>query len=81
VFFRYSSLAALVSAAFAPFYAYLISLVRPHLETMMLAVLPALLVISALLAWRHKENILKLAAGTESRIGEKRARDPSAAVR
>src|SRR4051794_5399915 len=31
-FFRYSSLAALVAAAFAPFYAYFISLVRPHLE-------------------------------------------------
>jgi glycerol-3-phosphate acyltransferase PlsY len=71
-FFRYSSLAALVSAAFAPFYAYLISLVHPRLETLMMAVLPAVVLISALLVWRHKSNILKLVAGTESRIGEKR---------
>ncbi len=81
LFFRYSSLAALVSAAFAPFYAWLLSLVRPQLETMMTAVLPAVILISALLVWRHKSNILKLAAGTESRIGERReggsAQDPA----
>ena len=81
LFFRYSSLAALVSAAFAPFYAWLISLVRPQLETMLIAVLPAIVLISALLVWRHKANILKLAAGTESRIGDRRearsAQDPA----
>jgi acyl phosphate:glycerol-3-phosphate acyltransferase len=76
-FFRYSSLAAIVSAVFAPFYAYLISLVHPQLETMMIAVLPAVVLISALLVWRHKSNILKLAAGTESRIGEKREAAPA----
>jgi acyl phosphate:glycerol-3-phosphate acyltransferase len=76
VFFRYSSLAALVAAAFAPFYAYFISLARPHLETMMLGVLPAVILISALLVWRHRDNILKLVAGTEHRIGEKRPAAP-----
>jgi acyl phosphate:glycerol-3-phosphate acyltransferase len=76
VFFRYSSLAALVAAAFAPFYAYFISLARPHLETMMLGVLPAVILISALLVWRHRGNILKLVAGTEHRIGEKRPAAP-----
>jgi len=76
-FFRYSSLAALVSAAFAPFYAYLISLARPQLETMMAAVLPAVIFISALLVWRHKSNIMNLAAGTESRIGQKREAEPA----
>jgi glycerol-3-phosphate acyltransferase PlsY len=30
-------------------------------------------VISGLLAWRHKENIARLIAGTESRIGAKKA--------
>ena len=30
-------------------------------------------VISALLVWRHKENISRLIAGTESRIGGKKA--------
>src|SRR3954471_18777863 len=72
VFFRYSSFAALVAAAFAPFYAYFISLARPRLETMMLTVLPAVTVIAALLVWRHKDNIVKLVTGTERRIGEKR---------
>jgi acyl phosphate:glycerol-3-phosphate acyltransferase len=81
LFFRYSSLAALVAAAFAPFYAYFISLVRPQLETMMLAVLPAVILISALLVWRHKENIVKLVAGTESRIGDKRAARPAGGPR
>jgi acyl phosphate:glycerol-3-phosphate acyltransferase len=76
-FFRYSSLAAIVSAAFAPFYVWLLSLVHPQLETMMIAVLPAVILISALLAWRHKSNILKLVAGTESRIGEKREAGPA----
>jgi glycerol-3-phosphate acyltransferase PlsY len=72
VFFRYSSLAALVAAAFAPFYAYFISLARPQLDTMMLTVLPAVTLIAALLAWRHKDNIVKLVTGSERRIGEKR---------
>ena len=77
VVFRYSSLAALVAAALAPFYAWFVSLARPQLETMMLTVLPAVVLISALLVWRHKDNILKLAAGTESRIGEKREAEPA----
>jgi len=78
--FRYSSLAALIAAALAPLYAYFISLARPQLETMMVTVLPAVTLIAALLVWRHKANIVKLIAGTEGRIGEKReagsARNP-----
>jgi glycerol-3-phosphate acyltransferase PlsY len=31
------------------------------------------LVIAALLVWRHRENIARLIAGTESRIGAKKA--------
>jgi glycerol-3-phosphate acyltransferase PlsY len=36
---------------------------------------------SALLVWRHKGNIQRLLAGTEPRLGEKKANsaDPSAA--
>jgi glycerol-3-phosphate acyltransferase PlsY len=64
-FFRYSSLAALVAAAFAPFATALV------LGFNLYAV--AVLAISALLVWRHAENIRKLFAGTESRIGEKKA--------
>jgi glycerol-3-phosphate acyltransferase PlsY len=37
--------------------------------------------ISALLVWRHKANIARLVAGTEPRLGAKKASpsDPSAA--
>jgi glycerol-3-phosphate acyltransferase PlsY len=65
VFFRLSSLAALVAAAFAPFFAFfLYGMNRFALE-------PALAVtaISVLLVWRHRENIRNLLAGTEGKIG------------
>jgi len=64
-FFRYSSLAALVAAAFAPFATALVLGFGAYAA--------AVLVISVLLVWRHAENIRKLFAGTESRIGEKKA--------
>ena len=63
VFFRYSSLASIVAAAFAPFYQLLIWGVEPAL----LAIVP----MSLLLIWRHEGNIRKLLAGTESRLGQK----------
>lgn len=63
-FFRYSSLAALASAAFAPFFTAL--LLGFDAEA------AGVLVISALLVWRHQENIARLIAGTESRIGGKK---------
>ena len=62
-FFRYSSLAALVSAVFAPFYWVL-------LYGASVQVLP-ILAMSALLIWRHRGNIANLLAGKESRIGGK----------
>jgi glycerol-3-phosphate acyltransferase PlsY len=65
IFLRYSSLAALVAAAFAPFAVALVLGVNPFFVTVC--------VISGLLAWRHKENIARLIAGTESRIGAKKA--------
>jgi glycerol-3-phosphate acyltransferase PlsY len=64
-FFRYSSLAALVAAAFAPFATALVLGFNLYAA--------AVLGISVLLVWRHAENIRKLFAGTESRIGEKKA--------
>jgi acyl phosphate:glycerol-3-phosphate acyltransferase len=63
-FFRYSSLAALVAAAFAPFATALVLGFNLYAA--------AVLGISALLVWRHADNICKLFAGTESRIGEKK---------
>jgi acyl phosphate:glycerol-3-phosphate acyltransferase len=64
-FLRYSSLAALVAAIFAPFITAL--LFGLH------ATFAAVLVMSALLIWRHRQNIARLLAGTESRIGAKKA--------
>ena len=64
-FLRYSSLAALVAAAFAPFAVALVLGIN--------AFFAAVLVMSALLVWRHKENIARLIAGTETRIGAKKA--------
>src|SRR3989442_5187748 len=68
LFFRYSSLAAIVSAVFSPGYAFFMLLLGFELGPM----LPAVLLMSALLVWRHKSNILNLVAGREGRIGAKR---------
>ena len=62
--FRYSSLAALVSAVFAPFYYGLLF----GTDIKLLAVL----VMSLLLIWRHRINIGKLLSGKESRLGGKK---------
>jgi len=62
-FFRYSSLASLVSAVFAPFYQLLLWGGGP--------VAIAVTAMGLLLIWRHAGNIRKLFAGTESRIGQK----------
>ncbi len=62
-FFRYSSLAAIVAAVFAPFYQLLIWGGGP---TAM-----AVAVMSLLLVWRHSANIQKLLKGTESKLGQK----------
>jgi glycerol-3-phosphate acyltransferase PlsY len=61
--FRYSSLAALVAALFAPFYYGLLFGIEPQLL--------AVFVMSGLLIFRHSKNIGNLMAGKESRIGSK----------
>lgn len=62
--FRYSSLAALISAVFAPFYYGLMF----GADIKLLAVA----VMSALLVYRHGKNIGNLLSGKESRIGGKK---------
>jgi len=61
--FRYSSLAALISALFAPFYYTLLFGLNP--------IGFAVLVMSALSMWRHQQNIGNLIAGREGKIGGK----------
>jgi len=69
VFFRYSSLSAIVAAVFAPFF-YLFGdgvawdAVAP--------VALAIAVMGLLLLWRHAENIQRLIAGKETKIGAKK---------
>ena len=64
-FFRYSSLAAIVAAVFAPFYQLLIWGGGPAAISVT--------VIGLLLIWRHSANIQKLLKGTESKLGHKAA--------
>jgi len=72
---RYSSLASLAAAVGAPFYAWLLGAEN--------LVVIAVAAIALLLLWRHRENISRLAAGTESRLGQKKTSppDPNAASR
>ncbi|CAM3997821.1 glycerol-3-phosphate 1-O-acyltransferase PlsY [Bordetella muralis] len=69
VFTRYSSLAALVAAFFAPVYYLFGSGVAWYAQG---PVGIALAVISLLLFYRHRANIGRLLAGKESRIGSKK---------
>ncbi|MCC7005084.1 MAG: glycerol-3-phosphate 1-O-acyltransferase PlsY [Ottowia sp.] len=62
LFFRTSSLAAIVAALFAPFY----DAVLYGLQLQVLIIT----LISALIIWRHKNNLKNLTAGTETRIGD-----------
>ena len=62
--FRYSSLAALIAAIFAPFYSGLLFGVD--------ATFFAVLAMSALLIYRHRQNIANLLAGKEGRLGSKK---------
>ncbi|RYX88916.1 MAG: glycerol-3-phosphate 1-O-acyltransferase PlsY [Comamonadaceae bacterium] len=67
-FFRYSSLASLVSAVFAPVF-YLLGDRGPwYVER---SILLAIFMMGLLLFYRHRENINKLLQGTESKLGGK----------
>lgn len=68
-FFRYSSLASLAAAAFAPVYYLFGDRVVWYAEK---PVTLSILVMGLFLAWRHRENINRLLAGTESRLGSKK---------
>ena len=74
-FFRYSSLAALLCAIFAPvYYAFGGDVVWAFQGS----ILGLLLVMGVLLIWRHLENINRLFAGKESKLGSKKSAGPGA---
>ena len=70
-FFRYSSLASLTAAVAAPICYVLADGQAWYLDK---SVLLSLSVMSLLLIYRHAENIGRLARGTESRLGGKKAK-------
>lgn len=68
VFFRFSSLASLTAAVFAPVYYFLGGGVVWFMDK---SIMLSLSVMSLFLIYRHAENISRLAKGTESRLGKK----------
>jgi glycerol-3-phosphate acyltransferase PlsY len=68
-FFRYSSLASLVAAVFAPVYNVFGDGVAWYADN---RVVLSMALMSGLLVWRHAENISRLFKGTESRLGQKK---------
>ena len=66
--YRYSSLAALVAAVFAPIYQLL--LFGPGVK------LVAIFLMSAVLIYRHRGNIANLRAGTETRLARRSEKTP-----
>jgi glycerol-3-phosphate acyltransferase PlsY len=68
-FSRYVSLASMVAAVFAPaFYLFGNGVVWQATATEILS----LAIMALLLVWRHRENIRRLLAGTESQLGKKK---------
>jgi acyl phosphate:glycerol-3-phosphate acyltransferase len=67
-FFRYSSLASLTAAVFAPVYYIFGDGMAWYMSK---GVLLAVAIMSLLLIYRHAENLARLAKGTESRLGKK----------
>ncbi|HZE11550.1 MAG TPA: glycerol-3-phosphate 1-O-acyltransferase PlsY [Burkholderiales bacterium] len=70
---RYASLASVVAAACAPAYAYFMKLPMDAVW--------ALVLIGALIVWRHRGNLGNLASGNERKIGEKEREAAGADVR
>ena len=63
IIFRFSSLAAIISSASAPFWAW-------WFDSSDVYILLAF-ALAIILVWRHSENIKRLIVGTESKIGKK----------
>lgn len=68
-YFRYSSLAALLAAILAPVYYALAGDVLWPLQEPMLGLL---CLMGIFLIWRHRDNVNRLLAGTESKLGAKK---------
>ena len=71
-YFRYSSLAALLAAVLAPVY-YAMAAGGP-LWNFNGAIFGMLCVMGILLVWRHRDNVNRLLAGTETKLGAKKVK-------
>lgn len=69
-FFRYSSLASIITAVFAPAFFLLGSHVAWNAPAVLVL---SLAVMGVLLVWRHADNINRLIAGKESKLGAKKS--------
>jgi glycerol-3-phosphate acyltransferase PlsY len=67
VAFRYVSLGSIAVAATFPLLAWALGEYHEPIELLIIAI------VSALVIWKHRQNINRLTAGTESRIGSKLA--------
>jgi len=65
VAFRYVSLGSIAVAAAFPLLAWALGEYRDPIELLIIAI------VSALVIWKHRQNINRLTSGTESRIGTK----------
>src|SRR5262249_55568984 len=72
---RYSSLAGLTASVTAPIFAYAAWLMGWAPDGNKFAATAA--VIAAVIIWKHRSNIGRLLNGTESKIGQKKAAEPS----
>jgi acyl phosphate:glycerol-3-phosphate acyltransferase len=72
VAFRYVSLGSIAVAAAFPLLVWAFGEYREPLELLIIAL------VSALVIWKHRQNIGRLTAGTESRLGQKPPRDLAA---
>jgi len=63
-FFRMVSLASMIAAAFAVFWAWSLFGLAP--------ITPVVGAIALLVVWRHRENIVRIARGIEPRLGERK---------
>ena len=64
-FFRMISLASIIAAVFAVFWAWFLYRWTP--------ITPIVAAIALLVVWRHRDNILRILRGAEPRLGEKKA--------
>ncbi len=64
--FKISSLSALIAAALAPFYMWLLESAQVFL--------PMTIVITVLLVWRHRSNIQRLLSGAEGKVRDEKKR-------